>query len=101
MLSLAGIPPLIGFFSKFYLFALAIREGQYLLTALALLTSAVGVYYYLAVVNQMYFKDPSPAEVPALGPTVGLIIGAACALILLGTCFGPWLMYWTGRILWL
>jgi len=101
MLSLAGIPPLIGFFSKFYLFALAIREGQYLLTALALLTSAVGAYYYLNVVNLMYFKEAGDAQVPALSRSVALIIGTACALILLGTCFGPWLMDWTARITWI
>jgi len=101
MLSLAGIPPLIGFFSKFYLFALAIREGYYLLTALALLTSAVGAYYYLNVVNLMYFKEPGANEVPVLSRSMALIIAGACLLILLGTCFGPWLMYFTTKITWI
>jgi NADH-quinone oxidoreductase subunit N len=100
LLSLAGIPPLVGFFSKFYLFMAAIQDGQFLLTTIALLTSAVSAYYYLGVVNQMYFKEPGENEVPALGRTMGLIIGASCLLILVGTCFGPWLLAWAGRIAW-
>jgi len=101
MLSLAGIPPLVGFFSKFYLFALAVREGHYLLTALALLTSAVGAYYYLAVVNQMYFKEPGEKAFPKLGFSLGLIIGTACVLILLGTGFGFWLLDAAKQIAWI
>lgn len=100
LLSLAGIPPLVGFFSKFYLFMAAIQDGQYLLTTIALVTSAVSAYYYLGVINQMYFKEPGEGEVPALGRTLSLIIGAACLLILVGTCFGPKLLDWAGRIAW-
>ena len=60
LLSLAGIPPLVGFFSKFYLFKLAIEQGHVTLTVIALLTSAVAAYYYLNVVALMYFKEPAP-----------------------------------------
>lgn len=101
MLSLAGIPPLVGFFSKFYLFMLAIQQGQVLLTTLALLTSAVAATYYLGVVNLMYFKEPSGREVPAPGRALALVTGVACALILAGTCFGPWLLDWARTITWL
>ncbi len=102
MLSLAGIPPLLGFFSKFYLFMLAIRQGQYLLTTIALLTSAVAAYYYLNVVNLMYFKERTDeAEARPLGGAMTLVIGCACAMILVGTCFGPWLLDWARRITWL
>jgi NADH-quinone oxidoreductase subunit N len=100
LLSLAGIPPLVGFFSKFYLFMAAIQDGQYLLTTIALVTSAVSAYYYLGVINQMYFKEPGEGEVPAPGRTLSLIIGGACLLILVGTCFGPQLLHWAGRIAW-
>ena len=101
MLSLAGIPPLLGFFSKFYLFMLAIRQGEYLLTTIALLTSAVAATYYLGVVSLMYFKEPAEAEVPAVGATLATVIGCACGLVLVGTCFGPWLLDWARTITWL
>jgi NADH-quinone oxidoreductase subunit N len=101
MLSLAGIPPLLGFFSKFYLFMLAIRQGEYLLTTIALLTSAVAATYYLGVVNLMYFKEPGERDVPALGTPLATVIGCACGLVLVGTGFGPWLLDWARTITWL
>ncbi len=57
MLSLAGIPPTIGFFGKFYLFGAAINSGLYFLVTVALLTSAVSLYYYFRVVKVMYLKE--------------------------------------------
>jgi NADH-quinone oxidoreductase subunit N len=101
LLSLAGIPPLLGFFSKFYLFMLAIQQGQYLLTTIALLTSAVAATYYLGVVNLMYFKEPAGGELKPLGTMLALTVGGACALILIGTGFGPWLLDWARTITWL
>lgn len=98
LLSLAGIPPLLGFFGKFYLFKLAIEQGHVTLTVIALLTSAVGVYYYLGVVNQMYFKEPAEGEIPVLGTLPTFIVGAACLLILIGTAFAPWLLEWAGKV---
>ena len=98
LLSLAGIPPLLGFFGKFYLFKLAIEQGHVTLTVIALLTSAVGVYYYLGVVNQMYFKEPAEGEIPVLGTLPTFIVGAACLLILVGTAFAPWLLEWAGKV---
>jgi NADH-quinone oxidoreductase subunit N len=98
LLSLAGIPPLLGFFGKFYLFKLAIEQGYVTLTVIALLTSAVGVYYYLGVVNQMYFKEPAEGEIPVLGTLPTFIVGTACLLILIGTAFAPWLLEWAGKV---
>ncbi|TDR94234.1 NADH-quinone oxidoreductase subunit NuoN [Enterovirga rhinocerotis] len=63
MFSLAGIPPLAGFFSKFYIFAAAIQTGQMMLVVLAVigvLTSVVGAFYYIRVVKIMYFDEPKP-----------------------------------------
>ena len=57
MLSLAGIPPTIGFFGKFYLFGAAIDSGFYLLVTIALMTSVVSLYYYFRVVKAMYMGD--------------------------------------------
>jgi len=101
LLSLAGVPPLLGFFSKFYLFKLAIEQGHVTLTVIALLTSAVAAYYYLAVVALMYFKEPAAdAEPPrAMGTVTTWVVGLSCALVLLGTCFGAKLLDWAGTIL--
>ena len=61
MFSLAGIPPLAGFFAKFYVFAAAIQAGLYGLAVIGVLSSSVGAYYYLRVVKLMYFDEPAPA----------------------------------------
>jgi NADH-quinone oxidoreductase subunit N len=99
MLSLAGVPPLLGFFSKFYLFKLAIENGHVALTTLALLTSAVAAYYYLSVVATMYFKEPPEGEREPMGSITTFIVGASCVLVLLGTLFGGYLLDWTAKIL--
>jgi len=58
LFSLAGIPPLAGFFAKFYVFLAAINAGLYALAVIGVLTSVVGAYYYLAIVKLMYFDEP-------------------------------------------
>ena len=100
MLSLAGVPPLLGFFSKFYLFKLAMEQGHVTLTVIALLTSAVAAYYYLAVVALMYFKEPAAStEAPRpMGLVTTWVVGLSCALVLLGTCFGAKLLDWAATI---
>jgi NADH-quinone oxidoreductase subunit N len=59
MFSLAGIPPLAGFFAKFYVFLAAINAGLYALAVIGVLTSVVGAYYYLMIVKTMYFDAPA------------------------------------------
>jgi NADH-quinone oxidoreductase subunit N len=58
LFSLAGIPPLAGFFAKFYVFLAAIKAGLYLLAVIGVLTSVVGAFYYLTIVKIMYFDEP-------------------------------------------
>ena len=58
MFSLAGIPPLAGFFAKFYVFLAAIKAGLYMLAVVGVIASVIGAYYYLAIVKLMYFDDP-------------------------------------------
>jgi len=101
LLSLAGIPPLVGFFSKFYLFQLAIAQGHTTLTVIALLTSAVAAYYYLSVVALMYFKEPVASETKPepMGTITTLVVGASCALVLVGTFFGKVLLDWADKVL--
>jgi NADH-quinone oxidoreductase subunit N len=100
LLSLAGIPPLAGFFGKFYLFKLAIEQGFVTLTTIALLTSAVGAYYYLGVVAQMYFREPDGEPAAPMGATSVFVVTLACALVLVATAFGPWLVDWASKITW-
>ena len=54
LFSLAGIPPLAGFFAKFYVFLAAIHAGLYVLAVIGVLLSVVGAYYYLRIVKIMY-----------------------------------------------
>ncbi len=60
-LSLAGLPPLAGFFAKFYIFLAAIQAGLIWPAILGVLASAIGLVYYLRLVKIMYFDDPAPA----------------------------------------
>jgi NADH-quinone oxidoreductase subunit N len=77
MFSLAGIPPLAGFFGKFYIFLAAIEAGFYSLAVIGVLASVVGAYYYLRIVKIMYFDEPAePFERP-IGAEMGAIIAAA------------------------
>jgi NADH-quinone oxidoreductase subunit N len=59
LFSLAGIPPLAGFFAKFYVFLAAIKAGLYVLAVIGVLTSVVGAFYYLTIVKIMYFDEPA------------------------------------------
>jgi NADH-quinone oxidoreductase subunit N len=61
LFSLAGIPPLAGFFAKFYVFLAAVNAGLYTLAVIGVLASVVGAYYYLLIVKVMYFDEPAPA----------------------------------------
>jgi NADH-quinone oxidoreductase subunit N len=58
LFSMAGVPPLAGFFAKFYVFLAAIKAGLYALAVIGVVTSVVGAYYYLAIVKVMYFDEP-------------------------------------------
>ncbi|MCC3244510.1 NADH-quinone oxidoreductase subunit NuoN [Methylocystis sp. WRRC1] len=60
MFSLAGVPPLAGFFAKYYVLLAAVDAGLYPLAVIGVLASAVAAFYYLRVVKVMYFDDPAP-----------------------------------------
>src|SRR5258707_12547116 len=67
MFSLAGIPPLAGFFAKYYVFLGAIKAGLYTLAVIGVVTSVVGAYYYLLIVKTMYFDEVAPSFNPVPG----------------------------------
>ena len=63
LFSLAGIPPVAGFFGKFFLFTAAAERGFYLLVLIAVLNTIISLYYYLLVVKAMFInKNESPVE---------------------------------------
>ncbi len=83
LLSLAGIPPLPGFFGKYMVFALAIQNGYIALVILAVITSLIGVYYYFRVIIAMFFKEPAYEEIttePSLTTLVYVLVGLILAV---------------------
>ena len=57
ILSLAGIPPLGGFFAKFYVFSSVIEQEMYSLAIIGLLTTVISAFYYLRIIKTIYFDD--------------------------------------------
>jgi len=87
MFSLAGIPPLAGFFAKWYVFNAAIQAHLYPLAIIGVLMSTVAAYYYLRIVKVMYFDEPAPAfDRPS--PTVAAVL-AVTSLLILFLCVYP------------
>jgi NADH-quinone oxidoreductase subunit N len=78
LFSMAGVPPLAGFFAKFYVFLAAIQSGLYVLAVIGVLASVVGAYYYLAIVKIMYFDEPAEGFVPM--PDELKVVLAVCGL---------------------
>jgi NADH-quinone oxidoreductase subunit N len=74
LLSLAGIPPLPGFFGKYMMFAMAIENGYTGLVIVAIITSLVGVYYYFRIIVAMYFQEPTGEHVELSGSNRTLLI---------------------------
>lgn len=80
-LSLAGIPFTAGFYGKLLVFAAAVREHQYVLIGVGVITVAAGFYYYLRVVAAMYWQEPNDDTPIKLGFLTRFTIGALTALI--------------------
>jgi len=81
LFSLAGIPPLAGFFAKFYVFLAAINAGLYALAVIGVLLSVVGAYYYLRIVKIVYFDAPVERFEPMPG-LLAAVLGASGLFIL-------------------
>ncbi len=80
LFSLAGIPPLAGFFAKFYVFLAAIKAQLYTLAVIGAIATVIGAYYYLALVKTMYFDEPvrgferTPGELQMVIVVSGLFV---------------------------
>jgi NADH-quinone oxidoreductase subunit N len=95
LLSLTGIPPTAGFVGKFYLFAAAVEAGYIWLVLIALVNSAISLFYYMRVVVAMYMRE-LPARGLSLSPSLALhaaILLAALGTLFLGIFPGPLLEF--------
>ena len=88
MFSLAGIPPLAGFFAKYFVFWAAMQSGLFTLAVIGVVSSVVGAYYYLRIVKIMYFDEPK-AAMDRMDGEVKLVAYAAGAFALLFVI--PWI----------
>jgi NAD(P)H-quinone oxidoreductase subunit 2 len=88
LLSLGGIPPMLGFFAKIYLFFAGWADHQYLLVVVGLVTSVVSIYYYISVIKMMVVKEPQEASdvVKAYPPITWAVEGMQPLRAALITC---------------
>ena len=92
MFSLAGIPPLFGFWPKFLVFNAAVDAGLTWLAVVGIVTSVIGAYYYLMIVKTMYLDDPAPAYERSRDRVEGVLIAAAALFVSpLGYFSIPWI----------
>jgi NADH-quinone oxidoreductase subunit N len=82
MFSLAGIPPLAGFFAKLYIFMAAIEGHFYYLAVIGVLASVVGAYYYVRIVKIMFFDEPAGAFDRPISRELGVVVAASVVVIL-------------------
>lgn len=82
MFSMAGIPPLAGFFGKVYVFMPALQAGLYTLAVIGVLTSVISAFYYLRIVKVMYFDEAKEAFDRPMGRELSLVMGVTAVLIL-------------------
>lgn len=81
MFSLAGVPPLLGFFPKLAVFQAAIDRDMFGLAVLGVLASVVGAYYYLRIVKTIYFDEPLAPVAPRLSAVNGTMLAASALLL--------------------
>jgi NADH-quinone oxidoreductase subunit N len=89
--ALAGIPPLAGFWGKFYVFSSAVRAGHAGLAVLGVLTSVLSVFYYMRLVVFSYFHEGSAKGKPAAGGLMLSVVLASLAIVIIGLWPNLWL----------
>jgi len=82
LFSMAGIPPLAGFFAKFYVFLAAIDAGLFWLAVVGVVTSVVSAFYYLAIIAKMFFQEPAADFEPMPGK-LRFVLGVTGLTVLL------------------
>lgn len=91
LLSLAGIPPLPGFFGKYMVFALALENGFIGLVCVAVVTSLIGAYYYFRIIIAMFMKEPLGAS-PKLSTSENILTTLLIVLTIIIGIFPNWLI---------
>ena len=92
LLSLAGIPPLAGFWGKYFIFLSLIESGHYALASLAVLYSVFGLYYYLRIANAMFMRQPLEATRLPVSFAMRVAVGvAALATLVIGIYPNPFI----------
>jgi NADH-quinone oxidoreductase subunit N len=76
MLSMAGVPPLSGFFGKLYVFLAAIQSGLWTLAVIGVIASVVGAYYYMRIIKIMYFDAPA-SVFDRRSPSLSFVVAAS------------------------
>ena len=93
MLSLTGIPPMVGFAAKWYIFGAAVQAGFVGLAVLGVLCSAISAFFYLRVIVIMYMREPEgEATWQPTGPALGIAIGLGVAVALVIGIWPAWLL---------
>jgi NADH-quinone oxidoreductase subunit N len=82
MFSLAGIPPLAGFFAKYFIFMAAIKANLVMLAVIGVLASVVGAVYYIRIVKLMYFDEPAQAFEPMVAEVKAVVVLAGLFVLL-------------------
>jgi NADH-quinone oxidoreductase subunit N len=83
LLSLAGIPPTVGFFGKFFLFSAAVKQGFFWMVVWAAINSIISVYYYLRPIVKMYMEDGGTAAVSTQTRSSLFAVGVLATLVIL------------------
>ncbi len=96
MFSMAGIPPLAGFFGKLYVFLAAISAGLYVLAVIGVLASVVGSYYYMRIVKIMYFDEALDGLDRPIGRPVGAILAVSSLFTLFFFIYPAPVLDWAG-----
>jgi NADH-quinone oxidoreductase subunit N len=89
LLSLAGIPPTAGFIGKYYLFTAALKAGYPWLVVLALLTSAISLFYYFRIAAAMFFSEAAGARFRSSDALTAAVIICAAGTLLVGVIPEP------------
>ena len=82
LFSLAGIPPLAGFFAKFYVFTAVIEQKMYVLAIIGLLTTVVSAFYYLRIIKIIYFDDSAISFDPVKNNVAKLSVLISCTILI-------------------
>ena len=82
LFSLAGIPPLAGFFAKFYVFTAVIEQKMYALAIIGLLTTVISAFYYLRIIKIIYFDDSIISFDPVKNSVAKLSVLISCVILI-------------------